>query len=370
LLNIFAKPAGKRKYVPPLEEQSILDYEPKKGGVSQRSCFMRKTIVTAFFALLVMLTVTSCDSIIPGLETEKAEYTADGRKLVTLKVNISGTESNNRSLLDDSAKGTANYAEVVFVNDSKYYRAGGYLSGISVKVPAGTYNATNAIILIGRKSDGTLLATGTLDTDFIVPSDPKITFTVSSLVTDLNANTSSTFAFKIEEAFPASTPISGTTFANKTSTGKFDEAGHPCFQVPPNKADIRASLTINGFATTGTNIKVADNAKVTFSGIPEITVLSTTITPASGTAVGPSGKFGFDFDTGEVGEYIITFKIPVVGFSSANGIGSTSHIWYIRGGIKTDGNPDFSKNDEEGVALLVTESPDPLYIVPIEPNYP
>jgi hypothetical protein len=131
-------------------------------------------------------------------------------------------------------------------------------------------------------------------------------------------------------------------------------------------------------------MKVADDIAVTFTpkdSAPPIRVLTANISPASGAALGASGKIGFKFDTTTKGEYIITFDIPVVGFdvyddpATNGGTPSTNSglkdaiTWHIHGGtiITPSGYQPLAASGEEGVALLVTPSPFKMVKIKIEP---
>jgi len=152
---------------------------------------MRKTIVIV--TLLVMLAV-SCEN---GSVAEKAEYTEDGQRLVTLKVNTGGT-AGGRSLTNALVKEKANYMEVIFKRGIKFYRAtGSVFEQLSITIPAGEYTTSEAIMLIGRVSDKTLLATGALSAGVNVQTNnQEITFLVAILNT--NTSTEGTTKFTID----------------------------------------------------------------------------------------------------------------------------------------------------------------------------
>lgn len=297
---------------------------------------MRKTIFTALVTLLVLLAVVSCDSF----NGEKPEYTADGQRLVTLKVNADGI-AGSRSLTDTLAKAKADYAEVIFKKGTNYYRAADYLGTISIKIPVNTYAANDAIILIGRR-DGTLLATGALATGSlnVTASTPSVTFDVNSLETALNAD-AATPSFDIN--------ASDVPFTNIITTFE----GDPYFRVKTGTAQIRATLTIDGFTGTDTNIKYdsTTGAEVKFAKIgnaPLITVAPTDITV---TFVSGAGVIAFEFATTTEGKYAISFEIPVKGFDETK----ADHLpWKILSGLKA--GTDIDGGESNGVALLVLDS--------------
>jgi len=345
---------------------------------------MKKTVVTALIALFIVLAFASCDNIItePGAEksgAEKAEYTADGQKLVTVKVKVGGT-AGNRALTDTLAKGAANYMEVIFKGGGRYYRAEALLSQtISIRIPAIKYNATNAILLIGKKTstDYALLATGITNTD--ADTQNTIEFTIKSLTADLCAEGSPTF--DIEEFSGSPDKIAegnGRVFENKTKDGSFTDEITPCFQVPLNTTNIFAMLTISNFGGTEAIIKEVKKtspvvkSEVTFNK-EGTTTAEITANNINVTFLSNSCKIDFLFTTGGVdASYIITFDIPVVGFEvyapeSSPGVGDgvaptlkDQIIWYIRGG--TISSPTLKPqpvtgSGERGVALAVRSEP-------------
>jgi len=306
---------------------------------------MRKTIVTALIALMVMLALASCDNGITG-------QSDDG--LATVKVITSGL-ADSRSLVSTDAKSNSTYMEVIFRNGSDYYYASDFIgSTISLKVKVGTYStggANDAIILIGR-SDGTLLATGKLDggTATVGTGSNSIAFTAVPLFAALNADATSS-AFAIVEA------SAGTGFTGYTDKGSFLGDDGVCFQVKNGTADIEASLTVGGFGATGGDIKIVDvTSPVTFTEVGAtanpITIVGN-YSHAAGASLGTTGKFSFKFTSVGTSYYKITFDIPVKGFDSAN---TNLRTWHIKGGIKSgiDLTGDINNN---AVALAVVSSP-------------
>ena len=323
---------------------------------------MRKTIVIALVALLVMLAVASCDNSGFGLGADR---------LVTLSVNTGGTAGNSRSITDTSAKAEANTIEVIVKSGTEYYRAVGRKGDdISLRVPAGTYNNTNTLLLIGRK-DGTLLAIGTATNAVTLPwtsGDKTLTLTATSLTTTLTAGVSGC-NFVIDASSVDSTDF--PLFAGKLDKGSVNDG--PCFQVPTGFNDpaysnyvngIKASLTFNNtnLASIGTNIIVKSTAnQVKFTpfvtGMPAINPIVTSISNFG------AGKIAFEFDTTTAGEYRITFDLQVVGFSEdyVAGRGTEPLTWHIKGG--TDTGVDYGDDGSlktatrEGVPLIVTDAP-------------
>jgi len=344
---------------------------------------MKKTIVTVFVALLVMLAVVSCDS---GLIKQRPD-TDDG--LVTLKINTDGTEAG-RSLTHALALLAANHIEVIFRKQFpadppthptpyyKYYRAeGNLIETLYVKIPTGNYQPEDAIILIGRNGDKTLLATGMLDVDadefdggvlVVDASINSIHFKARSLTAELRAKrgVSDTWtpSFVIDTATGAP-PLAGQGFtADKTS---ITHDGGPWFQVPKSTGTIGASLTIGGFeAATGYQasgpyiVRSGGTAPVTINGIGTgvPTIDDNSVTPADGDPIG-TGVIAFTFSTkATMGEYDIIFEVPVVGYAKGivPTIGGTPVVWKIRGGTVI-GAIDIAGNGNEAVAILVNDDP-------------
>jgi hypothetical protein len=346
---------------------------------------MRKTFVVVLIALLVMLAV-SCDSNLAG-END------DG--LVTLSIDTGGL-AGSRSITDTQAKKEANNVEVIVKGiDNKFYRATGLRDDpITLRVPPGIYNNTNTLLLIGRRSDGTLLAVGTATNTVTLPyaaGADKLTLTATSLTTTLTAGAVGC-NFVID---PTSVPAADhpAFYPNSTSVldkGVFlDDDSTPCFQVPtgivvPADPDdnepIKASLTIvnSSLATIGNRIIVVPKAKTTDPDPVKFTpVNGPAINPINVTTDMSTGKIAFEFNTSTTpGKYRITFFIPVVGFSSTyeDGTGTKPLTWHIQGG--TEAGSDFGDTDfietatKEGVPLLVTDTPKtPKYSLPGEIEY-
>ena len=321
---------------------------------------MRKTFVAALVTLLVMLALVTCDNIPTG------QKSGDG--LVTLSVNTGGTVGNSRSITDTSAKAAANYVEVIFKgSDNVYYRAAGYQGAkLKVKVPAGTYDDTNTLILIGKKSDGTLLAFGTATNSVTVggsnPSDPTIDFAADSIETKISAASGTDLVFTVPSAFSAFTPteiIGGILFD--------DDATSACFQVPTGVIaatytegiEVKLSLTTADFSTLGDRIIVQSSTNpvkfTSISGSPAISPITGSVKPTTDMSDGAI-EFGFNTTTTE-GKYSITFDFPVVGYdaTTVTGTGTDPLTWHIRGG--TEPGYDFGGTDNainDTVPLRVT----------------
>jgi len=320
---------------------------------------MRKTFGLALIALLVMLALASCDGI--GPKSEDA-----GNGLVTLTINTGETAGNSRSLSNTHAHAQDwLFVEVVFKFGStpKYYRGSGYYGqDITMSVPVGTYDGTtnDAILLIGKKTDGTLLATGVLASTGITTATTNVTFTVTSLAADIST-VGTDLVFTNE----------GSLFSGKTKLGNI--GADTCFQVQTDQSSVTGTLTFSaGLASTGSKLKViapavtGDDLKIT--KIAGAALTSPSVTPATGGNFG-SNKIVITFDTPTsnapslVGAHEICFNIPVVAFaeeftnpSATPPTGPLHYTWYIRGGTKT--GFDFTGGEERGIILLVKDTPD------------
>jgi len=307
---------------------------------------MRKTIVTALIALMIMLAFASCDNPMSAKESE------DG--MATVKV-VTGGLADSRSLVSTAAKDNSTFMEVIFKNGSDYYYASDFIgSTISLRVKVGTYTTggtNDAIILIGR-SDGTLLATGRLNggTANVTTGSNSIAFTAVPLSAALNADAASS-------AFAIVGGTAGTGFSAYTDKGSFIGDDGVCFQVKDNTANIEASLTVGGFAATGTAIKIVNvTSPVTFTEVGGTTNPITVVgsySPGAGDPLGISGEFSFKFTSVGESYYKITFDIPVKGFDDTK---TYLRTWHIKGGIKSgiDLTGDINNN---AVALAVLSSP-------------
>jgi len=332
---------------------------------------MRKTFVVALVALMVMFAVTSCDNIpVPG--SEPVEYTADGRQLVTLTVNVGGTV-NGRSLTDPLAKAGADFVEVVFKKGSDIFRAEGvFPTPIKIKIPTGSYTIDEAIVLVGRESDYVLLATGVMSgttpvssgSDFqISDSTTKITFTVQSLTANIKAGGGS---FEIAENTGSPTAIEDNPdFAGKTAVGSYgaDPNKNPWFQLPSNTSGIDATLTIAGLSATGSKI-------VRASGVNAVTASKVTLTAEDLPSIAVSSpNVGDPITNGQItitlatpvnianspNRYGIIFNVPVVGYES--GI-QNQVTWVIRGG--TINGFDHTNSGNDSIPLLVYSGAPPV----------
>jgi len=325
---------------------------------------MRKTFVTAVVALLAVLALASCDNIQTG---------QNGDGLVTLSVNTGDIAGNSRSITDPLAKKEANYVEVIFEGtDGLYYRANGYQGAkLKVKVPAGKYNEDNTLILIGRRSDGTLLAFGTADATGVTvggsnPLDPTIDLTATSIVTKISAALDTNFKITVPAAFTA---FSQTIIESGVLYD--DAAATTCFQVPTGVVPgtyttgigVVLSLTNADFTTLGDRIIIPgatpiDPVTITPIDSPALTLVTGSTKPTTGDMSDGKIEFAF-YTTATEGRYSITFDIPVVGYSDAYtaGTGTQPLTWHIKGGTEPnyDFGGDFAIN--ETVPLRVTTAP-------------
>jgi hypothetical protein len=317
---------------------------------------MKKALLGTFVTLFIMLALISCDSIIGDLGPAKpVEYTPDGQKLVEVSIVC----DIDRSITNAIAKNAANYMEVIFKKGGQFYRAEGLrFLPLKVKIPAGSYVIGDAILLLGRNSDKTLLATGILTSNFTASSSSSISFTVTSLGVDLSNVGNS---FSIDETTGSVTISgSGSGFDGETSNGNYQGTG--CFQVPSGSNGIKASLTFSGFNSTGADIEMDSTSSIVSiirNSTPSAVTVPITLPASVTTGIG-TGIFEFTFDTltttgDDVDIYLLYFDIKVVGFQA----GITSAIlWSIRGGT-SDGADigDTETKEAEGVLLIASNTP-------------
>jgi len=338
---------------------------------------MRKVFVTAFVALLVML--VSCSDFFPVPGADKAEYDEYGQRLINAKVKVGGTTAS-RALTNALAKGAADYMEVIFKAKGRYYRADGLLTQtLSLKLPAIAYNNTNAILLIGRKTDLRLLAIGTTNTPLaLLEKDYTIIFTIKALEADLYAGGTPTFEIDEDKPTTDAGPnpviksLKDQNFPeNIIKSGTFDDETTTCFQVPINTNGIEATLTI---ANTVSTIINTSTPTVTFTikrggSTNEITAISPSVTFTT------SGVITFSFNSKGESSHIITFDVPVVGFEAYVDDNTTlglvnAKTWHIHGGTITKTPIDFQPTEdsgEAGVALIVTEEPHSMVDINVGP---
>jgi len=364
---------------------------------------MKKTILTAFVALLVMLAV-SCDNI-PGQKPD----TDDG--FVTLKINAGGIEGS-RSLNLDLARDNRDYVEVIFrqYKDSSdasqgynYYRTEGVFGGsLRIKLPAGNYLANDAIALIGKNlgaSDRRLLATALIskitNTVSGAPTDvtsapfnisaatTTITFSATALVADFSPpgeSTTKTPAFVVDmtsgndsTASPPIPAISATEFGTPENiTGKASYLNNNYFQLPSGHTGTKATITIGGLQTTGSLL--VKGAAVSPGGTYPASFVSFqgpggtgshAISPAVTVTDATSStdlKIDLIFSTvmtpaiadGNAIAYMVTLNIPVFGYEAfATPAGQIT--WHIRGG--TVSGYDHNNDENDAIPLLITNHP-------------
>jgi len=347
---------------------------------------MKKVIFTGLIVFLAFF-LASCGGLTSNPDTDKpVQYTEDGRPLVNLSI---PTGEIGRSLTNALAQAGANYVEVVFHDSvgNKYYRTAGYLGlTISLAVPAGNYSG-EAVMLAGRNSDKTLLATGvitsTTDTSSTVTAGANIgsttksvTFTLVSLTAALNADAAIPSFVVTDLGKVDGVTYSGLFTLTNIVDGNF-EGNKPCFQLPTVATypvtDIKATLTIGGFgatANTGNMIFVNNPSTAAYlsfskmgSGSPSLSGSITGLT--HNTALGTTGAFNFTLATAINTEStdVIYFTIPVVAMST--GIPGII-TWNIRGGLDTS-LPDFDGQNSGGIVISVKNTPaEPSVTIEIE----
>ena len=354
---------------------------------------MKKFAIFGIITLLVMVSCNNPSDLGSTSSDDPIQYTADGRPMVAVSL---GTGSSSRALTDQLAKIGFDLYEAVFkdpASNGVFYRKT-WVKGETAKVylPVGNYGTSaNAILLVGASKDKNLLAVGTVtDTDAtgttLVSSTTKsITFTVVSLVTDINKTygTTSTFA------------LTGGTGVNQTASITGDlpttKDGYPCFVIPfDSQNTITVSATYKLYTSTagtpdnffsayapGLVIK-APGGVINCNNIPyegqyytkEVTAGFTQIGGSTFTADkaftaggGITWPLGININipiSVNPGLCKIWIDIPVYGLDPKNSI-----TWHIKGGFDNS-NPDGGKdvNSIGGAILLSIGEVDGITIKP------
>jgi hypothetical protein len=321
-----------------------------------------KKLALSGAALILALALTACDmGNIPG---EAALYNEDGQRMVTLTINTGGEA---RALASDTAKAAVDFYEVVFSDGTKFYRAAAAKDKpLKVAVPVGDYrngsaaDPTRAILLAGRNSDKTLLATGLIskvnastNKGEIKADTVSVTFTLTALTTDLLKTPKSSLTFS-----------SPTTLNTPSGAAAVNGLGVPYFKVPADTSGIAATLSIGGFKTGAIDTSAALYAKVTNppigsaglssqEGDPpvlvsgEVTLTADAVVPATGalpiTIATPSAGH-----TDGLSRFWI--DVPVYALNPVNSV-----EWHIRNGLDNsllDDGLGLGKNTLGGSILL------------------
>jgi len=308
---------------------------------------MRKTFVLALVALSVSLVLASCDIIpIPG-----GEKPADG--LVTLGVNVNEIGGNSRSLTLGNAQTQWNFMEVYMKNvpENTWTLKTSDTNTMKITIRTGNYQPNDTLILLGRDigTANILLAVGKIPANLTVDSTtPSITFNVTALKANLSVV--GTKSFDITNTFTTEFP------GFDVAAGIWNGGSTPnCFQVPENKSDIVASLTIDGLSSNGADILVTGATTVVIEGTAGTSgnLVTTDKLPTTGNM--STGEISFKFSSGSAGKYLISFNVPVIGKNAAlNGT-----AWSIQGGINI-GYPD----------LVGTELGDSIALIVVDPDAP
>jgi len=257
--------------------------------------------------------------------------------------------------------------EVIFKGTTLYYRSTGFFGGaLPISIEKKDYTTADAVMFIGKKNatDYTLLAVGYLTGELKLktgspPSENKVAFTlISSLNALLNVNAPSSpgSAFVITESSWGT-----VTGWDETGISKLGKVGTlPSFQVPKatSTTAIEAKLTIGGFPTAASPVlTVKTTPTVTFTENSTESPVPTVGTLTTGSAVFTTGNcvLTFEFSTAgaSVGNYIITFKIPVAFDGDTAGLG-----WIVRGGTLSGiAESNAAGSTAEGVLISVQVTP-------------
>ena len=341
---------------------------------------MKKAFFAVLTILLAMLAVTCDNSISPGVETEKPQFTAGGQPLVSLTI---GVPALSRALTQDLAKGGVDYYEVAFKDAAgKVYRASwDYTKAGRIAIPPGDYTgADNAVLFAGRYSDRTLLAVGILtNVDnagtppaqmVIEPNTASVTFGLAALTNDVSTD-------KVNSTFSITGPDSPFDYRTSQISAAtipealIDGASYPVFRIP---ADMASGITATYklIVPNSTGVMIAGAGRILSSGYfyesdSGVTVKGT-ISPASGLVSDVSGVFNIAIDTAGIGSGLSRFSIdvPVCAIDASSAPGT----WYIRGGISNQ-LLDAGKNvNSLGGAVLLAVGPVNVNGIIIEPNWP
>lgn len=262
-------------------------------------------IILGIIALGCIMIFAACLQATGDAES-KAEYTADGRRIVTVTV---PTETAARALTVSQAQAAIDYYEVVFKNGTEYYVGSATKSNpLTVRLPEGTYSAA---LLAGVRSSKVLLAAGYL-------AGPTI-----------SATTTNTVAFTLTAI---TSSISSLVFTPSITLNTTQD-GYPYCSVP-------TGTTTNTFTFTGilSTIVVATGATVDFRGIVStssggVAPAPVTVPSVTGTLVPATGVVSFSFTAPAAGLASLYFDIPFYPFSESDTGAQKASRWHIKNGL-------------------------------------
>jgi len=365
---------------------------------------MKKTIFALFAVLLVLLMVT-CDFFEQPHNTDDGLPDLTQGGMMRLDINV-GNDGTGRSLTvgqaEDATTGV-NYYEVAFKDPggSTMYRLA-WPKGVGIQtiyVPLGTYNtADKAVLFAGYKdplnldenTNKTLLAVGVITAvngtagTTITPSTTSVTFTMSSLLNDVNFTKSGAGASSFQITGPTtggtdySTPNYGIGKLSLSATESYPmfripEGGYTntgSATAPDSDTDITATYKIN-CGTAGANnanylgvVVASPGGDIPSKGYPiseiqGLSVIGKFTNLTVGNAVPSDGKFELLIDVKtnvnpSIGLSRLSIEVPVYPINATYNPG----LWFIRGG-KEQGRLDegITASNPIGGAVLLSVGP-------------
>jgi len=352
---------------------------------------MKKTVF-ALFAVLLVLSLASCDFFEPpvGTEVNSPMSPDDSREMVELTINVGGS-GTNRALIGGQASTNSNKYEVVFVDSGGAFWRKNWNNtpSTTITIPVDSYtHITNAILFAGD-TNNTLLAIGSITSvggvstlggpASITKTSGTVTFTMAPLSYVPGGATMGNSSFQIK----GPTTTSGTDYSNEPITF---ESTYPVFAIPANghdntsktgtSADYSTDIVGQYIIECGPNYAAAkiygpwaltanypDPSEL--PGLASVKVgVATRLPPVVATGTESTmpldGKFDFYIDvTGaagvnEDGYSKVSIEVPVIAIGSTSGNnvnGSTTPItWYIKGG---ENNTDLDDGTYNGGAVLL-----------------
>ena len=308
---------------------------------------MKKTLFALFAVLLVLLPVillATCDLLEPPPDTE--EPPPDG--MVRLAVNVVDG-SAGRALTTDNAPSEADYYEVIFLTDGRYYqmawdKTNNPTTSPSITIPTADYNGSggnDAVLFAGKEADKILLGVGTLSTTNIQESTKSVSFTVGALKSVVDDTGSS--AFKIispsndgnsHSYVTGADGAAGTLKVDYTPIFPIPQAGYVAGSNPSSTSEaITGEWTVTipnpGYvklATGGWSVvpvtSITPNTTTAFGGTtPTYTPTTPDNSSAVGSAISATTTAVFTFDivvpaTGTPGVTGFYINVPVRAFDN------------------------------------------------------
>ena len=336
---------------------------------------MKKAIFTALVVLLALLAVT-CDNALMSQKLSSEALPAAGPDFVTVGINISAGRSRalDKTQAQSIVEAAGGFYEVVFVKGGApaiTVRDNTERTGFStwkVTVPKASYTDTNtgadkAVLFVGRDSDKTLLAIGTLASpgaDFtVVPPPASVTFELTTITSALDA-TPANSAFNITHADAPPGKYIVKVLSGPADGGAVSNA--LVHQIPKGLSGVAGTYTFKGL-TAGVVSIVNAEARFKPASIDDGVSITTGVTSAA--VSGTTLTVQTTLNTPNAPGYAkISVEVPVFAISTDKSpdYGKNEAIkWYIRGGLdnaKVDtGDPDLTTNDG-GAVFIHLYNPD------------